>query len=873
MKKSSAFFLTVCMIFSLLSCGKTPNSQMTSTPSDGSQTDNIIEITPPEEDGSVPSDSNPPSDETTDTDTETNTKPDTDTNTNPDQDPEPDPDPNIETYIPATPAEVSFDLTKEKETDDVGRIFVLSDDGNYYIFCGVETERLAGSGVVVYQIKSENKDVVIPSMYNGKPVKMIANHAFAAVIDLKNVTVSEGINVIGNCAFYGSSLTNIVIADSVTDIGEAAFCSCYSLPEIRLPKNLTAIGNEVFYFCDSLKSITLPEECPNFTIVDNCALYSADMRGLLLYFGKDSQYTVPNTVTTIWDYCFSQNQTLKEINLPDSLQIIGNYAFSYCLQLENIKLPENLRVIGNQAFRQCSKLKSLPIPLSVHSIGNGAFASTAITEMIIPETVTSMGEELFNGCSQLTTVSIPSYLTCISKGMFYGCSQLETVSIPQNVTSIEKAAFANCSKLTEITLPQALISIGENSFNGCKSLSTIKIPQNVTSIEKGAFANCSNLIEISIPKSVQTIGDEAFSYCENLKKAYLADGNYLLGKKLFYKCPSLSQFTVNSDCLSHTSDQDGNLLTKDQSILIWAASFHTEYTLNKHVVQIGEYAFTNCQSLSSIIFTNTVQSIGESAFSSLKELKNISFTDSITAIEDSAFYGCEGLTSITLPKNLQIVKNAVFFRCTSLENIVFPDNLTKICQNAFAYTAIKNLILPDDLTEIESLAFQQTNITSVHISKNLVSLDSKSFGGPFFTVDDENPVYMADSYGVLYSKDKKTLIKAPNNIKQYTVLNETEVIGENAFSNSSIYKLILSPNTTTVHAAFYNCQYFDSILIPKSVVSLDFSYFTSYQRNLHIYCEAESRPETWQGNPENNQRIKIYWGGTWKRQGYSFLIL
>ena len=176
----------------------------------------------------------------------------------------------------------------------------------------------------------------------------------------------------------------------------------------------------------------------------------------------------------------------------------------------DVVIPDSVTSIGNRVFYDCHRLTSISIPDSVTSIGKEAFSNcSSPTSISIPDSVTSIGEEAFSGCSSLTSISIPDSVTSIGESAFSECRSLTSIIIPDSVTSIGDRAFSNCSSLTSISIPDSVTSIGNQAFSGCSSLTSISVPDSVTSIETSAFTECENLQDFTCPssfaKQLQTI--------------------------------------------------------------------------------------------------------------------------------------------------------------------------------------------------------------------------------------------------------------------------------------------------------------------------------------------------------------------------------
>ena len=216
-----------------------------------------------------------------------------------------------------------------------------------------------------------------------------------------------------------------------------------------------------------------------------------------------------------------QDRQLTTVLLPNTLMAI---AFNGCSSLTEIHLPDNLTSIGESAFYDCSSL----------------------TEIHLPASLTSIGESAFRGCSSLTGIHLPAGLISIGEGAFSCCSSLTEINLPANLTSIGELAFAYCSSLTEIHLPASLTSIGWEAFDGCSSLTEINLPDNLTSIREAAFRSCSSLTEIHLPDNLTSIGEDAFRGCSSLTEIHLPASLTSIGEDAFDHCTSLMKITCHA---------------------------------------------------------------------------------------------------------------------------------------------------------------------------------------------------------------------------------------------------------------------------------------------------------------------------------------
>ena len=347
---------------------------------------------------------------------------------------------------------------------------------------------------------------------------------------LSEYSIREGVKVIGDSAFQGcESLTSINIPNSVTTIGDWAFGECDSLTNITIPSSVvTIIGNPFMLWYGNLKN-----ESKAFIYEDN-VLFNKNKTTLIAYRAKETNYTIPNSVTTIGIWAFGECESLTSINIPNSVTTIGDGAFYDCDSLTSINIPNSVTTIENDAFWGCKSLTSINIPNSVTTIGDSAFGGCeSLTSINIPYSVTTIGESAFFGCNSLTSINIPNSVTTIGDLAFDGCESLTKINIPNSVTTIGGLAFGGCESLTSINMPNSVTTIGDCAFLGCSSLTSINIPNSVTTIGNEAFRRCESLTSINIPNSVTTIGKGAFSDCRNLPSHIKSDIIQRFGVEVF----------------------------------------------------------------------------------------------------------------------------------------------------------------------------------------------------------------------------------------------------------------------------------------------------------------------------------------------------
>ena len=258
-------------------------------------------------------------------------------------------------------------------------------------------------------------DIDIPEKLDGYTVTVIGNRAFYSCNHLWKVTIPQSVTSIGERAFAACrNLDSVTINDAATSIGDYAFTECHLKTTLSLGKKITTIGDKAFYYCTELGSVTIPQ-----------------------------------SVTSIGDYAFGECIHLKKLsfgeksfgeNIETNIQTIGNYAFNHCNDLESVTIPQSVTSIGREAFRFCNNMKSLAINGAIESMGTGAFAGCISLEKIsLGENIKTIGYSAFASCTSinLTNVTIPENVTTIRPGTFSFCKHLEYIMLPAGLTSFQ----------------------------------------------------------------------------------------------------------------------------------------------------------------------------------------------------------------------------------------------------------------------------------------------------------------------------------------------------------------------------------------------------------------------------------------------------
>ena len=411
----------------------------------------------------------------------------------------------------------------DEYTDEQGIVYAYDPSGNTtYVSDGksasgaVVIPETITSGGQTYLVTSINwyafqNCTSLTSITIPNSVTKIYSNAFYGCTGLTSITIPNSVTNIYSYAFYGcTGLTSITIPNSITEIAQSVFSNCTGLTSITIPNSVTSIGGHAFYGCSGLTSINIPN---SVTSIDYYAFYNCEslkdvnitISDLSEFANDNNCYNIKSSswnVKTTYHYIY-KGEELVDISLPDGIEKIGDYAFYGCTGLTSIELPKSITSVGDYAFYGCTALAKVSItdlnawlnidfagssknPL-VYGGGRLYLNGKEVTNLVIPESVTKIGDYAFAGCSSLTSVTIPKTVTSIGHDAFSRCTNLKSVKIPNSVTDIDVGAFYD-TPLTSITIPESVTSIGVGAFGYCHLLKTIRcLSDNPSPIDPHAF--------------------------------------------------------------------------------------------------------------------------------------------------------------------------------------------------------------------------------------------------------------------------------------------------------------------------------------------------------------------------------------------------
>ena len=560
------------------------------------------------------------------------------------------------------------------------------------------------------------------------------------------------------------------------------FCTLYSLFMLALArKELSTCSFRLFIgekpilpqTIEDLSTKATDEELREAFIDEWGVKYSKDGRKLLKAPKKlDGIYSIRKGTKIICEEAFRWSK------------------FIGCRSLTSLVIPDSVTNIGDYAFSGCRSLTDIVIPDSVTRIGDGAFRGCkSLTDIVIPNSVTSIGDNAFEYCFSLSNLVIPDGVTSIEDNAFEGCYSLSSVVIPDSVSCIGFGAFENCSSLTDIVIPDSVTSIGGYAFGCCESLTDIVIPNSVTSIGDNAFWYCKSLSSVVIPAGVTSIGARAFCECSSLISIVIPDGITCIGESAFCVCSSLSSVVIPDS-----------------------------------VTSIGNYAFAYCKSLTDIVIPNSVTSIGDNAFRHCSSLSSLVIPESVVNLNGNPFCRWDGELKCLSPYFIYDNKvlfnkdksKIIAFRDKNTTSYVIPDSVTRIGGSAFANcSSLSRLVIPNSVTSIGESAFWHCfTLSSLVIPNSVTSVGKWAFEGCI-------------SLGSLVIPDGVTSIgdgafRDCSSLTSLVIPDGVTSIGDNAFRHCSSLRSIVIPDSVTSIGgyAFLDCKSLTSLVIPDSVTSI-----------------------------------------------------
>lgn len=430
------------------------------------------------------------------------------------------------------------------------------------------------------------------------------------------------------------------------------------------------------------------------------------------------------TVTEIGEFTFMKptgSDGLKSVVLPETITKIGNQAFQKCIDLTGLTIPASCKVLGAMCFSGCSAITSITIPDGVETIGNQCFVGTSLEELVIPNSVTLMGDAGLASVATLKKLVIGNGVTKIPNHFISDCTGLTDLTIGNSVEIIGSLAFSGCSGLTTIHLPASVKQFMDRSLILMSNLESFTVaPESpyfcavdgiLYSKDKLTLVKVPMAFDIQgyqIPSTVEHIGTCGFERMYNLTQMKAPAALKTIGKYGFWECKNMTTFDFGNCPLEH----------------------------------LEEGAFTQCEKLDGIKLPNTCTTLDFAVFYNNFELKNIDLGTGLVTMDDNIFDGCKSLKEVTLPASLETVGSNLFANCTSFENIYVAEGNTKFCAEdgilfskdktqIYIYPATKSYTqytVPATVKNIYFACFEAAkNLETLDTGENTENIESYAF--------------------------------------------------------------------------------------------------------------------------------------------------
>ncbi|MBR7161723.1 MAG: leucine-rich repeat domain-containing protein, partial [Clostridia bacterium] len=465
------------------------------------------------------------------------------------------------------------------------------------------------------------------------------------------------------------------------------------------------------------------------------------------------------------------------------------------------------------------------------------FTDMGITEVIIENGITAIGQYAFLNCKELTKVTMADTVTEIRHDAFRGCDQLSEVTLSAALETIGNYAFAGCSSLKEIVFSEGLKTIGNNAFEGCTALSFVKSSEDATySIGAGAFQACTSLADVALKGNLTSLGSFAFAGCTALKTVTLGEGLTEIERCTFQYCTALE--TVR---LPETLEKIG-------SEAFWQCANLTEIDFPDSLTTLGYMSFQGT-GLTSVTLPAGLTKVEGQCFKNCGNLKTAVFLAEEAAVEYGVFNGCGALESVTLPRKVTGDLKEVFNGCGSLKTVNMPENMTAIGDSAFAYSGITELVIPEGVETISGSAFYHcemleritlpaslkyaasgmtngcTALKRIDISDlsawcNVETSTMMFANGASLYLNGELVEALVIPEGV--TEIRQHTFAGCGSITSVTVPSTVTAIGKDAFSNCPKLKTVdLQTGIKTLgENAFYQCYALEDITFPEGLESI-----------------------------------------------------
>lgn len=719
----------------------------------------------------------------------------------------------------------------------------------------------------------KSTDIIIPALYDGRPVTRIKERAFVGYSKLKNIIIPDTVYYVGDDAFLGcnslvyneynnayyigsnsnlylilikakdNSIPSCTISDKTKYVCSKAFKDCVNLRNFVIPETVEDFGKYVFSG-SGLTQITIPD---TFEYIDE---------GFFSGCPNLKDVTISNNVKTIKSLAFSDCPSLGSLDFTDNLESVEEDAF-YNSGIENFKVSGTEVDINSLAFRKC-KIKTADLSIS----RLGIIDLTLVSNLIVGGG--DIDANKFKDSTELTSVTLKSDVQKIGNNAFEGCTKLTEVTFAEGFSELGDNAFKDCAALEKVVFPNSISKVGVSVFSGCNNLqyrnysnglylgtainpylvfvkpvntrvTNCNINDNTKVLEEKAFAECVSLNNLTLGRSLTRIGEYMFQGCTSLTDLVIPDGITRIEPYAFDGCTGLVEISLPNtlDFITKTSfngcenlryqGTTNKYLGNEENpylVLISVDTGSNRLVINDATKIISDSACMGCTKLTSIDLKKITQ-IGDYAFSGSGLQQTLNIPNTVTHIGKGAFSQCTNLSTVNIRASLNELPEEAFMGCSNLKMVNFPGTVETIGKNAFLECRLlKDLKLADGLKVIESAAFKNCRaLTSVELPDSVTFLGDEAFS----TCQEISSLKLSRDLKEIgerafYHCDEILEIAFPENLTS---------IGSSAFSSCYGLTSVELPDSVTFlgEGAFQGCYDLQSVKLPKGLTEINASTF------------------------------------------------
>ncbi len=779
--------------------------------------------------------------------------------------------------------------------------------------------------------------VALNSIILPKNISRIGSEAFRECTNLETIVIPDEVSVIEGSVFSGcTNLKSIEIPASVISMGGSIFENCKRLENIVFAEgiNLTSIPDWTFGYGNKIKAITIPA---SVTSIGYYAFY--DNNNLENVIFEDGSQLVE-----IKGQSFYSCDNLQSINIPEGCLEIGNESFAGCYKLSRVTLPVSVASIGDGAFRYCNLLTDFEIPENskLSSIGAYAFEGTNLSSFYIPKGLISI-DDVFSNTTNLQTLTVhpdnkyyesvggivyskrdksallvpksidgflsfPDYVTSIPENLLQGCSRLKGIILHSGITSIGNNAFSGCAGLqTLMLLSSTPTTVSDLSLSGInKSVVTLVVPQGSSDayITADGWNTFENIVEASEQPTILLSANNVIIYDVNYESARKAavsatvitkDGISSIpvswstsnaniatvndgiveyageGTATITASVTVGEYTSTSTCIVTSVgmssgkmvyvDKAGNLsslLTDEEKddlthLIVMGELNNDDIRVLRYMAGVDEYGGLTVGSLEVLdmgkarivsggengyYYRDNYWRVvgdnyfGELIFSSCNSLKKVVLPSSLTGLGYYAFYGCTNLEEVVLPDGLISIDHQAFAYCRKLSKVNIPSSVTNMSSWIFyGCTSLKTIdlssmtgmnIIPDNM-------FRESGLTSVRIPANITNIQNEAFGGtPLKSLEFEDGSKLTSISDGAFQSTK---------LQSITIPASTTRLGNNAFNDCRHLSEVLYEENSKLSSigenVFNGCP-LQTFIIPKKLISMGTQDFSDSLKQIVV---------------------------------------